>query len=782
MSACPVCTYQNNFSAVALGACEMCGSPLGAGAGSVGGAAASGRGAAWPCSVCTFLNSSAASKCGMCDDPKSTYSEDKPSKPSSPAARPSLHSEKPGSPPSVPRVFVGPASATNNADDEEKELLPIPVGPASRQVSDASDASWGSADDFNHDKDAAGDADWGGVVDVDDALHEGTMGVPRHVIDACRTNVTNDVFEVNQLHRYTASVDFSLMDADQVIVRLGMDLQALGLSKEQSLAWYLQADKLMLVELIFSSSYFDAPNPPVIKVGLADSIRSEIEECRLSWTLRHRIKNTFLKQHIKDKKPRQYELDDARSLMEMTHQPFHTCATALEKAKGDIANACVLANKTASTHRPWGGAAVFWRTSSKGEETAAESLAAACSVSFQVAWRALELEPDPTAAALLLGNPDVRSQLEATVSKEKKKIVETKKSAQQAPNGDEAQLAKLLSSHNLLARMVTFVWESLIRINKTCIICNEKLAYEGLRPDVCSKTLCVMSYETFGLGFSLSQELKDNADVCDLLISLMISSINANRLLFVTPEGVQLKQQDGTVLSFLDAQGNLDPQQVLKVLQLLPSVDELVTMAANYEMRGYLDNLHPLLAPLVRWIITSNRAHIRKLLPEEEIKGMNTNHQFVLLSATPEKEAEFKLLRVKAELAKGRSLGSLWAFHGSATGNWHSILRTGLKNLSNTKYMTAGAAHGPGVYLGLTSATSLSYCGKVKGWGKSRFGSNVQVMALCEVVNQDQGLNKHSWGFVVPDDRIVNTRFLFVGESIGNVSAESLKPPKLDID
>ena len=37
-------------------------------------------------------------------------------------------------------------------------------------------------------------------------------------------------------------------------------------------------------------------------------------------------------------------------------------------------------------------------------------------------------------------------------------------------------------------------------------------------------------------------------------------------------------------------------------------------------------------------------------------------------------------------------------FHGSSKQNWYSILRNGIRVLSKTKYMTAGAAHGVGVY------------------------------------------------------------------------------------
>ncbi len=46
---------------------------------------------------------------------------------------------------------------------------------------------------------------------------------------------------------------------------------------------------------------------------------------------------------------------------------------------------------------------------------------------------------------------------------------------------------------------------------------------------------------------------------------------------------------------------------------------------------------------------------------------MQTPHQYVLLSAPPEKEDKFQQLK--------SAYGSVFAFHGSRVENWHSILR-----------------------------------------------------------------------------------------------------------
>ena len=61
-----------------------------------------------------------------------------------------------------------------------------------------------------------------------------------------------------------------------------------------------------------------------------------------------------------------------------------------------------------------------------------------------------------------------------------------------------------------------------------------------------------------------------------------------------------------------------------------------------------------------------------------------------MVNHSPEKEKWFQ-----SEKAR---LGSLYVFHGSAIENWYSIIRNGIRNLSNTHMMTAGAAYGPGVY------------------------------------------------------------------------------------
>ncbi len=89
---------------------------------------------------------------------------------------------------------------------------------------------------------------------------------------------------------------------------------------------------------------------------------------------------------------------------------------------------------------------------------------------------------------------------------------------------------------------------------------------------------------------------------------------------------------------------NINYAEIRTVLGLCPSVREMGEMArkAPGTLAQQLAALHPLLYPLLSWIVVSNKAHIRQLLPSEEIKEMKGTVQFVLLSSSPERENIFK--------------------------------------------------------------------------------------------------------------------------------------------
>lgn len=184
-----------------------------------------------------------------------------------------------------------------------------------------------------------------------------------------------------------------------------------------------------------------------------------------------------------------------------------------------------------------------------------------------------------------------------------------------------------------------------------------------------------------------------------------------------------------------------------------------------------MDKAHQHCYACLQWTLGSNRAHIVSVPAVLQLDRLGTRHQFVMLSAPPERQAAFDDLKAKH--------GSTFAWHGSAPENWHAILRSGLKNASNTKLMTAGATHGAGIYLSTAASLSMHYAqmhhahgGTGTGTGTAAngaavssnaflAGANLKILALCEVAEVPT-LNKTNGSiWVAPDESSVVTRFLF---------------------
>ncbi len=92
-----------------------------------------------------------------------------------------------------------------------------------------------------------------------------------------------------------------------------------------------------------------------------------------------------------------------------------------------------------------------------------------------------------------------------------------------------------------------------------------------------------------------------------------------------------------------------------------------------------------------------------------------------------------------------------YLFHGSPIGNWHSILRNGIKNMSGTRFMSTGQALGPGVYASDNLATAYQY----SGHGKSH------CIAVIELLVDPATYHKGNGVYVIPDDKLLFPRYLF---------------------
>eukprot|EP01127_Copromyxa_protea_P014223 TRINITY_DN3918_c0_g1_i2.p1 TRINITY_DN3918_c0_g1~~TRINITY_DN3918_c0_g1_i2.p1 ORF type:complete len:560 (-),score=88.31 TRINITY_DN3918_c0_g1_i2:72-1751(-) len=329
----------------------------------------------------------------------------------------------------------------------------------------------------------------------------------------------------------------------------------------------------------------------------------------------------------------------------------------------------------------------------------------------------------------------------------------------------EAFLRKAWTTNPTSSLFVDIVIEAIDKItkcSKVCMICDDPLTFSMLKPTICDKPLCHFSYDEFGLGVDPISEIHLHPETVDLLISFTYAAAIGGDVRRFTPfpKNVEATWKDATgqpctarfIKDVKAEPTNQDLTIIRKVMDAFPSVEDMSKFNSTAQLKRDLDSRDRLAFPLLRWILTSNRAHIALLSPAERIKGIGTQLQFLMLSSPPSKEKQFS--------AEKKIKGSIMTYHGSGWGNWHSIVRGGLKNLSGTTLMSTGQAYGAGIYLAKDSSTSVGYAKSGSSWPKSKMGSiGLQCLSLCELINNNYIPNPY---YVVANEDHIVTRYIFV--------------------
>ncbi|KAK7210973.1 hypothetical protein V2G26_018151 [Clonostachys chloroleuca] len=192
---------------------------------------------------------------------------------------------------------------------------------------------------------------------------------------------------------------------------------------------------------------------------------------------------------------------------------------------------------------------------------------------------------------------------------------------------------------------------------------------------------------------------------------------------------------------------------------------------------------------LLHWIVASNRSLI---VYDDHGSGIETPGgtkvigmeegwmQFRFLQGSPEKEIRFMEQIASAfpedPASPSTAIPTLFAFHGSPLGNWHSIIRSSLDHTKSEN----GRAYGRGVYLSSKFDTSIHYCRPKNVMGFSPMMDEhwprsvlkvASAIAICEVINQPAKFVSVNPHYVVEDIDWIQCRYLFVkvGEAVPKI-------------
>lgn len=335
----------------------------------------------------------------------------------------------------------------------------------------------------------------------------------------------------------------------------------------------------------------------------------------------------------------------------------------------------------------------------------------------------------------------------------------------------------VFQTNNFFYNLLFYLRDRLQNCTNYCVICYKKHESESTRLKSCSKEICEFRFEEV-IGFSLYAELQTYPEMVELDLSFASSTLLSSRAQSIFepfPSFLLIKNQNRGKSGFFDRSehdsyacgmdSNKDMDQLKRLMSEIPTLDALKSAPDDDSLKQLFTrrcSSDPILSyKLAKYIVATNRLTIVKLGPHEVIAKVPASiEQFIVADHPSEILLSFNKMKAKH--------GSFFAFHGSPIENWYSILRNGIRSLSNTHLMTTGAARGAGVYTGDNINMSLNYCklGSLSGgvWPSSKFKS-AGCIAIVEIIDNQPEYKSHTDMYVVKNDRDLILRYLLIIQS-----------------
>lgn len=181
---------------------------------------------------------------------------------------------------------------------------------------------------------------------------------------------------------------------------------------------------------------------------------------------------------------------------------------------------------------------------------------------------------------------------------------------------------------------------------------------------------------------------------------------------------------------------------ITMLLDTLPPIKELreyINQQSRTEepnLRKWSERISPAALGLLRWIIASNRSCLvqvdkcpgqdgvladTKIRPDQKVSQIGDNWvQFRFAQGSPDKELRFLNALKEQQANLNPKHPTMFAFHGSAISNWHSIIRHGL----DFKDTLNGRAYGHGVYHAQDQNISIGYSSR-------NTNVSIRILLIC---------------------------------------------------
>jgi len=309
--------------------------------------------------------------------------------------------------------------------------------------------------------------------------------------------------------------------------------------------------------------------------------------------------------------------------------------------------------------------------------------------------------------------------------------------------------------------ILAFIKSDLDNLKNHCVGCNDLLEYTPDDYIHCGKDECMYKYEENQFGNPVLNKYRDDIDMFLFLFESMVCGIKSQRKMsifdpfptnFLNDKNVNMKRGEVSALN----KNNFDSSKNFKKLDSIVSELNEKKLMEVFDISNSDSDLVKYLSKdtylLLRFMVLSCKLEIirNKTFHEKydigSIKIYDINHPSYINNTFNETKNNQK---------------TQFLFHGSKWENWFSIMRNGLKNCSGTTLMTAGAAHGNGIYL--SNNINLSY-----GYGSS-VTKNMSVVGVFEIIGEQDKYKKTTDIFVCPDENALLQKYIIIMKNNTNI-------------
>jgi ubiquitin-protein ligase len=279
-----------------------------------------------------------------------------------------------------------------------------------------------------------------------------------------------------------------------------------------------------------------------------------------------------------------------------------------------------------------------------------------------------------------------------------------------------------------------------------CIGCYEKLPFNSTVYTTCGNIICSYKMEELMLDNDVTDFIKSNYEIFKLLVSTTIHAIKSNRVndmldpfpnhfLKAEYKTQLVKEKRGSLLKLQlnkeDYEQYNKAKDIGSIIKILDGL-EMETIKMYPTDQSIVDGMGKSTYILLRFIIKSCCLDISIQDTNSDMTIYKINHPFYI-------EKNFN---------QNEDKNRCYMYHGSKNDAWYSILRNGIKILSNTSLQANGMVHGVGIYVSDSYNFAAGYSNNIVG--------------VYEIIGKKETYYKSHNIYVIPTHELCLLRYLIV--------------------